>query len=138
MSSWNTVSQIIPNKIYVWLAEAKLVSWSNYDDIFSLFNLEKYPTYKVDGKEIYFKQLKSIDYKTEKANINQLIQEIWGNIVETNLFGDKQIFINPDLYYKKVVIMLVSYGQKVYFVTLPYSKYKQYKLFLKNVLFVNS
>ena len=138
MSSWNTVSQIIPNKIYVWLAEAKLVSWSNYDDIFSLFNLEKYPTYKVDGKEIYFKQLKSIDYETEKANINQLIQEIWGNIVETNLFGDKQIFINPDLYYKKVVIMLVSYDQKVYFVTLPYSKYKQYKLFLKNVLFVNS
>jgi len=137
--SWNdTLSSVIPDKIYVWLADAKLVSGSNYDDVFTLFNVDKYPTYKVSWKEIYFKQLKSIDYNTEKNNIDQLIQEIWGNIVETNLFWDKQLFVNPDLYYKKVVIMLVSYDWKVYFVTLPYSKYQKYKPFLKNVLFVNS
>ena len=137
--SWDdTLNNVIPDKIYVWLADAKLVSGSNYDDVFALFNVDKYPTYKIEWKEIYFKQLKSIDYNTEKNNIDQLIQEIWGNIVETNLFWDEQLFVNPDLYYKKVVIMLVSYDWKVYFVTLPYSKYKKYKPFLKNVLFVNS
>jgi len=134
----NDTQNIIPDKIYVWLAEAKLVSGSNYDDIFSLFNLEHYPTYKISEKDIYLKQLKSIDYETEKNNINQLIQEIWGNIKEVNLFWDKQAFINPDLYYKKVVIMLVSYDDKVYFVVFPYSRYKDYKSFLKNVLFINS
>ena len=52
------------------------------------------------------------------------------------MFWDKQLFVNPDIFYKKEVIMLVEYKRKVYFVVLPYIKYYDYKKFIKDILFV--
>ena len=111
------------------------IDFTPYDDIYEILGYGDLPAYQVPGKDIYIKQLKSVDYTEEKSNINQLIQKIWGNIKQTNLFGDKQLFVNPDIYYQKVVIMLIEYNGKLYLVTLPYDKYQQYKGYLKNVLF---
>ncbi len=111
------------------------IDFTPYDDIYEILGYGELPAYQVPGKDIYIKQLKSVDYTEEKSNINQLIQKIWGNIKQTNLFGDKQLFVNPDIYYQKVVIMLIEYNGKLYLVTLPYDKYQQYKGYLKNVLF---
>lgn len=124
--------------LFIWLSQANLYTWNKYKDIFSMLELENIPTYKIENKDIYIKELNSIEYKDEKNIISQLIQKIWGNIVETNLFWDKQLFVNPDIFYKKEVIMLVEYEWKLYLVVLPYKKYHEYKKFIKEVLFIKS
>ncbi len=128
----------INKMVKIWKVVWQLVNKTSYDDIFELLWYWKTPTYKIKNKYIYIKILKTVDYENEKNNINQLIQKIWGNIKETNLFGDKQIFINPDIYYGKTVIMLVKHMWKLYFVVLPYKYYKEYKLYLSGVLFTNN
>ena len=101
-----------------------------------MFELDNIPTYKIEDKEIYIKEINSVDYESEKTNISKLIQKIWGNFVETNLFWDKQLFVNPDLYYKKESIIFIEYKQKLYMLVLPYEKYSKYKKFIKEILFV--
>jgi len=127
----------IESKLWIGQATGDLVPTTPYDDIYEILWYGKLPAYQILGKDLYLKKLKSVDYEEEKSNINQLIQKIWGNVKETNLFGDKQLFVNPDIYYQKVVIMLVEYNGKLYLVTLPYNDYHKYKDYLKNVLFVN-
>jgi len=127
----------IETKLGIGQATGDLVPTTPYDDIYEILWYGKLPAYQIPGKDIYLKKLNSVDYEEEKSNINQLIQKIWGNVKETNLFGDKQLFVNPDIYYQKVVIMLVDYNGKLYLVTLPYEDYHKYKDYLKNVLFVN-
>lgn len=136
-NSWENFSAT-KEFIFIGLAQANLYSWDKYNDIFSLFELDNIPTYKIEWKEIYIKKLNSIEYKDEKNIIGRLIQKIWGNMVQTNIFGEKQTFINIDLFYKKEVLMLVEYDWKLYFVILPYKLYHQYKKFLKEVLFVKA
>ena len=127
----------IETKLRIGQATGDLVPTTPYDDIYEILGYGKLPAYQIPGKDIYLKKLNSVDYEEEKSNINQLIQKIWGNVKETNLFGDKQLFVNPDIYYQKVVIMLVDYNGKLYLVILPYEDYHKYKEYLKNVLFVN-
>ena len=129
--------EVIPDSIYVWLAEGSLVKTWVFDNVYSVLWLTG-PIYQMDWKRVYLQKIKSVDYLTEKTNINQLIQKIWGNIKETNLFWDKQLFVNPDKYYWKIVIMLVEYNGSLYLVTLPYNDYKQYKNYIQDVLFVKN
>lgn len=131
----NNKKDIVLEDIYIWLAHWKLVKDSKYEEIYDILNLGNLPLYKIEDKEIYIKKLKSIEYETEKNIIEQLIHKIWGNIVETNLFGDKQLFVNMDVYYKVKSILLIEYDKNLYLVVLPYKKYKDYKSYLKNVLF---
>jgi len=122
--------------IYIGLWHWTLVRDSKYEDIYSILWLSKLPLYKIEDKDIYIKELKSIEYEDEKNNIERLIHKIWGNVIKTNLFGDKQLFVNPDIYYKKQSIILVLYDWKVYLLVLPYKKYQDYKNYLNEVLFV--
>jgi hypothetical protein len=41
-----------------------------------MLELESIPTYKIEDKDIYIKELNSIEYKDEKNIISQLIQKI--------------------------------------------------------------
>jgi hypothetical protein len=41
-----------------------------------LFELDNIPTYKIEDKEIYIKEINSVDYESEKTNISKLIQKI--------------------------------------------------------------
>jgi len=127
--------KIIPDNLYIWLSNAKLLKDSKFEEIFALFWLDDIPLYKVENKEIYIKQL-SWDYKDIKTNFDNIIKKVWGNDVETNLFWDKQTFFNPEIYYKKDVIMLISYEKTNYLVVLPYKNYWNYKKFMKETLFV--
>ena len=129
--------EVIPDSIYVWLAEGSLVETWVFDNLYSNLWLTG-PIYQMDWKKLYLQKIKSVDYLTEKTNIKQLIQKIWGSIKETNLFWDKQLFVNPDKYYWKVVIMLVEYNGSLYLITLPYNNYKQYKKYIQDVLFVKN
>ncbi len=115
--------------------DLKKVSVSPYDDIFQLLGYTSGIIYQVSWKDIYIKKLKSVDYDQEKNNINQLIQQIWGNVKSLNLYGDKQSFVNIDVYYGKVVIMLISYKGNNYLVIMPYGVYKENRDYLKKVLF---
>ena len=133
----NKVKNIELEDIYIGLAHLKLLKDSKYEDIYSILGLNKLPLYKIEDKNIYIKELKSIEYEDEKNNIKKLVQKIWGNIIETNLFGNKQLFVNIDVYYKKQSIILVLYDWKTYLLVLPYKKYQDYKSYLKEVLFVN-
>ncbi len=131
----NKTKKIIPDNLYIWLASATLVKDSKYEEVFTLFWLDNIPLYKTENKEIYIKQL-SWNYKQIKSNFDNIIKKIWGNDVETNLYGDKQTFFNPQVYYKKDVIMLISYEKSNYLVVLPYKNYWKYKIFMKETLFV--
>jgi len=131
----STKIKIIPEHLYIWLTKANLVKDSKYEEIYALFKLDKISLYKIENKEIYVKQL-SWNYLNIKNKLQNIIQQIWGNIAETNLYGNKQVFLNPNIYYKKYSIMLVKYWQNNYLITFPYNKYSSYKNFMKNVLFV--
>jgi len=126
----------LKKELIIWKVKLSYVKNIPYMDIYELLWYTGDGYYQVPWKDIYLKQLKSIDYESEKNNINQLIQKVWGNIKQTNLFGDKQLFVNIDVYFKKVVIMLVSYNGKLYLITLPYNNYSAYKSYLNNDLFV--
>jgi hypothetical protein len=52
------------------------IDFTPYDDIYEILGYGELPAYQVPGKDIYIKQLKSVDYTEEKSNINQLIQKI--------------------------------------------------------------
>jgi len=140
---WNTSGNVLnedqnnTKNIYIGLTYWTLVKDSKYEEIYSILWLDNLPLYKIEKKDIYIKKLESIEYEEEKNNIKQLIQKIWGNIVETNLFWYKQLFVNIDFYYKKESIILVSYDWKTYILIIPYLKYKDYKSYLKDFLFVN-
>ena len=137
-TTWNKINKtekIIPDDLYIWLSDAKLIKDSKFEEIFTLFWLDNIPLYKIENKEIYIKQL-SWDYKNIKNNLNNIIKKVWGNDVETDLFGDKQTFFNPEIYYKKDVIMLIFYEKENYLVVLPYKNYWKYKKFMKETLFV--
>lgn len=125
----------VKKEIIVWKIKLSYVNDVPYVDIYELLWYADGNFYQVPWKNIYLKQLKSVDYEKEKNNISQLIQKGLGNIKETNLFGDRQMFVNLDAYFKKVVIMLVSYNGKLYLVTLPYDKYYIYKSYLASDLF---
>ncbi len=133
----NNIENIELEYIYIGLTKWKLVKDSRYEDIYNILNLSELPLYKIEDKDIYIKELKSIEYEEKKSNMSELIQKIWGNIIETNLFWNKQLFVNIDVYYKKQSIMLVSYEWKTYVLILPYEKYQDYKKYLKEFLFVN-
>ena len=132
----NKEKNIPLENIYIGLWHWTLVKDGKYEDIYSILWLSRLPLYKIEDKDIYIKELKSIEYEDEKNNIERLIHKIWGNVIKTNLFGDKQLFVNPDIYYKKQSIILVLYDWKVYLLVLPYKKYQDYKNYLKEVLFV--
>ena len=139
--SWENAAKIskkdsLKKELIIWKVKLSYVKYIPYMDIYELLWYTGDGYYQVPWKDIYLKQLKSIDYESEKNNINQLIQKVWGNIKQTNLFGDKQLFVNIDVYFKKVVIMLVSYNGKLYLITLPYNNYSAYKSYLNNDLFV--
>lgn len=134
-SQSNKVEKIIPDNLYIWLSSATLVKDSKFEEVFALFGLDNIPLYKVENKEIYIKQL-SWDYDKIKKNFDNIIKKVWWNDVETDLYGDKQTFFNPDIYYKKDVIMLVKYEKNNYLVVLPYKNYEKYKKFIKETLFV--
>jgi len=112
-----------------------LVNDDKYDDIFEILWIWDLPKYKIEGKDIYVKKLDSVDYESEKVNIEQLIQKIWGNIANVNWFWDKQLFVNLDPYYKKDSISLVEYKWNVYIMVLPYNKYYEYEKVIKEFLF---
>jgi len=140
-NTWNNTNiqkentqKIIPDNLYIWLSSAQLLKDSKFEEIFTLFWLDNIPLYQIEKKEIYIKQL-SWNYKDIKTNFENIIKKIWGNDVETNLFWDRQTFFNPDIYYKKDVIMLIYYEKSNYLVVLPYKKYWDYKKFIKETLF---
>jgi len=62
--------------IYIGLAHLKLLKDSKYEDIYSILGLNKLPLYKIEDKNIYIKELKSIEYEDEKNNIKKLVQKI--------------------------------------------------------------
>lgn len=121
--------------IKIWKGNAILTESSWYKNIFSGLKIQTNETYKIKDKKIYIKILNSIDYEDKKTNISGLIQKIWGNIVETNIYWEKQLFINIDKYYKKEVIMLVKHNSKTYLLIIPYEQYQNYKKYLKEILF---
>lgn len=124
-------------KMEIWTQTLDLIDDKLQETLYNILGIRDFPTYKVKWKEIYVKKLKSIDYLNKKTNIEKLIERIWENIVEANLFGDKQIFVNLKWYYKNSSIMLIEYKWKTYLIVFPYKKYKEYKTFFKEFLFTN-
>lgn len=123
------------NELVIGAITLHLTDDDKYDDIFELLWIGDLPKYKIEWKDIYVKKLDSVDYESEKVNIEQLIQKIWGNIANVNWFWDKQLFVNLDPYYKKDSISLVEYKWNVYVMVLPYNKYYEYEKVIKDFLF---
>jgi len=125
----------LPEFLFIWFSQLNLQKDTKYEEIYNIINIKWKWIYKVEEKEIYIKPLENNDYNSIKNKIWQIINKIWWNIISTNLFWDKQYFINPDIYYKKQVIMLINFDWKNYLVALPYKKYQLYKKFIKEKIF---
>ena len=125
----------LPEFLFIWLTQLNLQKDTKYEEIYNIINVKWKGIYKVEEKDIYLKPLENNDYDSVKNNISKIINKIWWNIISTNLFWDKQCFINPDIYYKKQVIMLINFDWKNYLVVLPYKKYQLYKKFIKEKIF---
>lgn len=123
--------------IEIWDETLNLIEDKSQETLYEILWVTDFPTYKTNEKEIYIKKLKSIEYEDKKDNIERLIQRIWENIVNSNLFGEKQLFVNIKWYYKSTSIMLVKYQWETYIVVFPYEKYENYKKFFEEVLFIN-
>lgn len=125
----------LPEFLFIWLTQLNLQKDTRYEEIYNIINVKWKGIYKVEEKDIYLKPLDNNDYNSVKDKISKIINKIWWNVISTNLFWDKQCFINPDIYYKKQVIMLINFDWKNYLVVLPYKKYKNYKKIIKEKIF---
>lgn len=125
-----------PNDVVIWDAIWLLVNESELIQIRNIYEIlwfeNDYPVYSFDG-DIMITGLSDKVYEDEYDRITGIINMLDGTVAQTNLFGQKQFFINIPTYYKKKVVMFVESRMVNYIVILDYDIYQEKKEFLGNL-----
>ncbi len=132
----NTPIEGIPKEVIIWDYTWILMEDSELSEINNIYNIlwyrEKYPVYLFDT-DITVSWLQGKMYDKEYPRIIDLIWKLGGTVVQLNMFGDKQFFINIPTYYKKKVVMGIERMGVFYLVILDYDIYQQKKEFIGNL-----
>lgn len=129
------IEDIIPKELTIWWYVGYLLTWWKMFEVTkNIHNMLWYSwnTY-VFSWQVNVLWLDTEDYDTEKSKLEEILSKRWWNMVELDLFWDKQAFINIEPYYKKIVIMLINKNWQNWLVTVSYDKYHKMKHFIKNL-----
>ena len=129
------IEDFVPKELTIWGYVGYLLTWwKMFEVIKNIHNMLWYSwNMYVFSWQVSVLWLDTEDYDIEKSKLEEIVSERWWNMVELDLFWDKQAFINIEPYYKKIVIMLINKNWQNWLVTISYDKYHQMKQFIKNL-----